>query len=122
VATPPRKEVAGNSMSPMKVLVVDDNHDAAEILSETLQESGFLARVAFGAPATLAMVEGFDPDVMLIDIGLPVMDGYELAQRLRANPRLASVALIAVTGYVQESDRLRALEAGFDEHVVKPID
>jgi signal transduction histidine kinase len=122
VATAPRKEVAGNSMSPMKVLVVDDNHDAAEILSETLQESGFLARVAFDAPATLAMVEGFDPDVMLIDIGLPVMDGYELAQRLRANPRLASVALIAVTGYGQESDRLRALEAGFDEHVVKPID
>ena len=67
-------------------------------------------------------MDAFDPDLMLVDIGLPVMDGYELARQLRAKPALAHARLIAVTGYGQESDRRRALEAGFDEHLVKPID
>ena len=74
------------------------------------------------APRALELVGAFRPDVMLIDVGLPVMDGYELVRRLRADARLASVRLIAVTGYGQESDRRRAFEAGFDEHLVKPVD
>ncbi len=110
------------SMPRAKIFVVDDNQDAAEILAEALEESGYLTRVAFDAPSALEAVGAFNPDVMLIDIGLPVMDGYELARRLRANPQLASARLIAVTGYGQESDRRRALEAGFNEHLVKPID
>ncbi len=105
-----------------KILIVDDNKDAAEILGETLEASGYETLVAFDAPAALAVVEDFRPDVMLIDIGLPVMDGYELARQLRANPQLASARLIAVTGYGQESDRQRAFAAGFNEHMVKPID
>jgi CheY-like chemotaxis protein len=68
------------------------------------------------------LVGAFQPDVILIDVGLPVMDGYELVRRLRADAGLASVRLIAVTGYGRESDRRRALEAGFDEHLVKPVD
>jgi CheY-like chemotaxis protein len=105
-----------------KVLIVDDNQDAAETLAEVLAELGFLTRTAFDGPSALELVGAFRPDVMLIDVGLPVMDGYELVRRLRADARLASVRLIAVTGYGQESDRRRAFEAGFDEHLVKPVD
>ncbi len=105
-----------------KILIVDDNKDAAEVLGEALDASGYETLVAFDAPAALEVVDDFRPDVMLIDIGLPVMDGYDLARQLRANPRLAATRLIAVTGYGQESDRQRAFAAGFNEHMVKPID
>ncbi len=111
-----------HSMTRTRILIVDDNQDAAEILSEALRETGYQTRVAFDAPSALETVGAFNPDIVLIDIGLPAMDGYELARRLRANPELTSVRLIAVTGYGQESDRRRALEAGFDDHLVKPID
>ena len=93
-----------------------------KILGEALDASGYETLVAFDAPAALEVVDDFRPDVMLIDIGLPVMDGYDLARQLRANPRLAATRLIAVTGYGQESDRQRAFAAGFNEHMVKPID
>jgi len=122
VATPRRAELIDHLGTPRRILIVDDNQDAAEVLGDALQEAGYSTHVAFDAPATLEMVGAFSPDIMLIDIGLPVMDGYELARRLRANPALASVRLIAITGYGQESDRQRALEAGFDDHLVKPID
>jgi len=115
-------EASGDPPERKKILIVDDNRDAAEILAEALDLSGYQTRVAFDGPSTLAMVDAFKPDVMLVDIGLPVMDGYELARQLRANPGLASARLIAVTGYGQESDRRRALDAGFDEHMVKPLD
>ncbi len=115
-------EASMQLMTRKKILIVDDNRDAAEILAEALDTSGYQTRVAYDGPSTLGMVDAFKPDVMLVDIGLPVMDGYELARQLRANPGLAGARLIAVTGYGQESDRRRALEAGFDEHVVKPID
>jgi CheY-like chemotaxis protein len=114
--------VADFTTSRRKVLIVDDNQDGAEILAETLAELGFMTRTAFDGPSSLELVGAFKPDVMLIDVGLPVMDGYELVRRLRADAALASVRLIAVTGYGQESDRRRALEAGFDEHLVKPVD
>jgi CheY-like chemotaxis protein len=103
-------------------MVVDDNHDAAEVLSEALELLGYETRVAYDALAALASVAQFKPQVMLVDIGMPVMDGYELAKRLRMMPELGRPKLIALTGFGQESDRAQALDAGFDEHMVKPID
>jgi len=104
-----------------RVLVVDDNEDAAVLLSEALLELGYTAQVAFDGPSALKIVEAFEPQVALLDIGLPVMDGFELARRLRACIP-SGVKLIAVTGYGQESDRVRSQAAGFDDHLVKPVE
>lgn len=103
------------------VLIVDDNVDAALMLSDLLSGIGYDTRVAHDAPQALAIAEEYVPDVALLDIGLPAMDGYELARRLREKPAWCEVRLIAVTGYGQSSDRKRSLEAGFDHHLVKPI-
>jgi PAS domain S-box-containing protein len=105
----------------LRVLVVDDNLDAAELLATSVQMMGHLARVAHDGPAGLRIAAELRPDVALLDIGLPVMDGYELARHLRALPGLASIRLIAVTGYSQEADRAEAAAAGFERHLVKPI-
>jgi len=105
-----------------RVLIVDDNEDGAEMLSIILSQKGYDTRVAHDAPAALEIAAQFKPVTAFIDIGLPVMDGYELAERLRAMPALAGIRLIALTGYGQESDRRRGREAGFDEHLVKPVD
>jgi CheY-like chemotaxis protein len=104
-----------------EVLIVDDNVDAALLLSDLLAGIGYSTRVAHDAPQALAMANEYVPDVALLDIGLPAMDGYELARRLREMPQWRDVRLIAVTGYGQNSDRKRSLEAGFDHHLVKPI-
>jgi CheY-like chemotaxis protein len=104
------------------ILIVDDNEDAAEMLAETLKMSGHEVRVAHDAPAALRLAEGFRPDIAFLDIGLPVMDGYELAGRLRQLPGLAGIRLVAVTGYGQESDRQKSGAAGFHHHLVKPVD
>jgi PAS domain S-box-containing protein len=108
--------------SPIRVLVVDDNQDGAEMLALALAAKGFHARVAHDAPAALAIAAGYAPDIAFLDIGLPVMDGYELAARLREMPGLAGMRLVAITGYGQESDRRRTREAGFHHHLVKPVD
>jgi len=105
-----------------RVLIVDDNEDGAEMLSIILSQKGYDTRVAHDAPRALDIAETFKPVTAFIDIGLPVMDGYELAERLRAMPALKGIRLIALTGYGQESDRRRAREAGFDQHLVKPVD
>jgi CheY-like chemotaxis protein len=105
-----------------RVLIVDDNRDSAEMLAEALSALGYATHVAFDAPAALHAVQEFVPDVALLDIGLPVMSGYELAQRLRTSPASAEIALIAVTGYGQPRDRLASGDAGFDAHLVKPVD
>jgi len=110
-------------MSPAtRVLVVDDNQDAAELLRVALELLGCTADVAFDGLSALVRAAAFSPTSVLVDIGLPGIDGYEVARRLRANPVLGTVRLIAVTGYGQQSDRDRAREAGFDHHLVKPID
>jgi signal transduction histidine kinase/ActR/RegA family two-component response regulator/PAS domain-containing protein len=104
-----------------RVLLVDDNEDAAELLMEVLTSHGHDVRVANDGPQALIAAPTFEPDVAILDIGLPVMDGYELAGRLIAIlPRRPF--LIALTGYGQEQDRALAREAGFDEHMVKPVD
>jgi CheY-like chemotaxis protein len=104
-----------------RVLVVDDNEDAASTLAEALEELGHSCEVALTAEAALRKLETFPADVALIDIGLPVMDGYELARRIRQGDRPA-IRLLAVTGRAEPQDRDRVREAGFDGHLVKPVD
>jgi two-component system CheB/CheR fusion protein len=103
-------------------LIVDDYLQAAESLALLLEASGYQTQVVHDGPAALNIVHEFHPDAALIDIGLPVMDGCELARRLRKSPGCEKISLIALTGYGQESDRQRVREAGFDEHVIKPVD
>jgi PAS domain S-box-containing protein len=105
-----------------RVLVVDDNQDAAQMLKVALSFRGFNTRVAYDAPTALRIAGEFRPEVAVLDIGLPVIDGYELAAQLRQIPGLAGLRLIALTGYGQESDRQKALAAGFHLHMVKPVD
>jgi signal transduction histidine kinase len=103
-----------------RVLVVDDNRDGAEMLAEALAGLGYRTAVAHDGPGALRIACDFVPDVALLDIGLPIMDGYELAARLREQRR--DVKLVAVTGYGQESDQERTRRAGFQAHVTKPAD
>jgi signal transduction histidine kinase/CheY-like chemotaxis protein len=105
-----------------RVLLVDDNRDAAELLAEALREPGHQVEVANDPVVALEAAARFHPEVAILDIGLPVMDGYELAARLRALPGLASCRLIALTGYGQEHDRARSQSGGFERHLVKPVD
>ncbi|HKH48882.1 MAG TPA: ATP-binding protein, partial [Thermoanaerobaculia bacterium] len=105
-----------------KVLVVDDNRDATATLEMLVQLWGHEVRTAHTGPAALAEAAIYRPEVVLLDIGLPGMDGYEVAQRLRKLDGLRKVLLIAITGYGQENDRRRSREAGFDQHLVKPVD
>jgi CheY-like chemotaxis protein len=105
-----------------RILIVDDNHDAAEMLAEVLRARGYETRIAHDGPEALRVATAFKPEAAFLDIGLPVMDGYELASRLRELPGLSTVRLIAVTGYGQESDRRRTEAAGFEHHMVKPVD
>jgi CheY-like chemotaxis protein len=107
---------------PVSVLVVDDNVDAATLLGDLLSSRGYRTQVAHDAAEVLQLARDFVPDVALLDIGLPAMDGYELARRLRALPAWRHVRLLALTGYGQSSDRARSVDVGFDHHLVKPID
>jgi PAS domain S-box-containing protein len=108
--------------SPCRVLVVDDNKDAAESLAMLLRVAGHDVRTANDGLTALEMAKIFRPEVVLLDIGLPRMDGYEVARLLRKQPGLEGAVLIAVTGYGQEEDRRRTREAGLNAHLVKPVD
>ena len=103
-----------------RILVVDDNVDNADLLAEALEACGYETRVAYNGPSALDVAAAFRPEIAFLDIGLPVMDGFELARRLRAAHE-GPIQLIAITGYGQEADRQRSSEAGFDRHLVKPI-
>ena len=105
-----------------RVLVVEDNVVAAKISATLLREFGYDVRTAHSGETALELALGFRPRAVLLDIGLPKMDGYEVAGRFRQHPQLKDMRLIAVTGYGQESDRQRAKEAGFDHHLVKPVE
>ena len=104
-----------------RVLVVDDNADAADTLAELLQLLGYETTTAGDADQALRKIDEFKPNLALFDIGLPGTDGYELARQVRARPDGDTIRLVALTGYGQESDRARAMEAKFDEHLVKPV-
>ncbi|HWB14298.1 MAG TPA: PAS domain S-box protein [Pirellulales bacterium] len=105
-----------------RVLVVDDNQDAADGLAIVLGLAGQDVRTAYDGPSALAEANHFRPDVIFLDIGMPGMDGYEVARRLRADPELKGALLVALTGWGQEADRRRSFDAGFDHHLVKPVD
>jgi len=105
-----------------RILVVDDNRDGAELLEEVFRALGHVTRLAFDGEDALQLARDFQPQIAFLDIGLPNMDGYELARALRALPGLARVRLVAVTGFGQEADRGRARDAGFDAHLVKPVE
>ena len=106
----------------LDILIVDDNADAADTLSMYLATVGHQLHVAYEGHAALALAAQAAPDVLLLDIGLPDIDGYELAQRFRALPQTAQATLVALTGYGQHSDRERSMAAGFDHHLTKPVD
>jgi CheY-like chemotaxis protein len=105
----------------MTALVIDDNVDAASTLQALVELHGHRCLVANEGESGLALAREMQPDVVLLDIGLPGMNGYEVARRLRAIPELEGVLLAAVTGYASEDDRQRALDAGFDVHLSKPV-
>ena len=106
----------------IRVLVVDDNVDAADILSEFLKLAGYQTRVAYDGRSAVEMAEMLEPAVVLLDLGLPHLNGFEVARRLRSLPWGGSACLIALTGWGQEEDLRRSREAGFDEHLTKPVD
>jgi CheY-like chemotaxis protein len=113
-------KVSSPKTAPKRLLVVDDNRDAAISLAEFLRLDGHEALAVYSATAALDAMASFKPDVMLLDIGLPEMDGYEVAQRVRAAG--STVRLVALTGYGQAADMQRTLAAGFEAHLVKPLD
>ena len=117
-----RPTFAKHRPSARRVLIVDDNVDAAEALRMVLELEGHHVKAAYSASEGLEAFDRFEPDVVLLDIGLPETDGYEVARCLRARPRGRDVVLYALTGWAQEEDRQRAFEAGFDEHLTKPVD
>ena len=104
-----------------RVLVVDDNADAAESLAMLLEVNGDSVRVAYDGEEALEAEGDFRPDVVLLDIGMPKLSGYDVAKRIR-EVRGAQVLIVAITGWGQEEDRRRAREAGFDHHFTKPVD
>ncbi len=110
------------SLRALRIMVVDDNVDAAESLAMMLELDGHSVIRAHDARAAIALARNERPNVMLLDIGLPDIDGYELARRLRALPEVDAARLIAITGYGQAEDRRRAQEAGFDDYLVKPVE
>jgi PAS domain S-box-containing protein len=118
---PNRQSAIGNRQS-RRVLVVDDNRDAADSLAVLLRIDGHDVQVAYDGPAALAAAPAFRPDAVLLDLGMPGMDGYEVCRRLRRMPELAEARVVAVTGWGQDADRRRSAEAGFDQHLVKPAD
>jgi DNA-binding response OmpR family regulator len=104
------------------VLVVDDDRDSADSLAILLQLWGHEARVAYDGPSALKTAMALKPDVILLDLGLPGMDGYEMARQVRSEAGMDGVLLWALTGYGQEQDRVRCHQAGIDRHLVKPFD
>ena len=105
-----------------RILVVDDNRDAADMLGQLLTMLGAVVSVAYSGRAALDALEDFQPDSVLLDIGMPDMHGYEVARRIRASTGFSGVLLIALTGWGQEHDQRQSRAAGFDHHVVKPPD
>jgi signal transduction histidine kinase/ActR/RegA family two-component response regulator len=117
---PRHGETAGSRT--LDILIVDDNADAADMLAVYLGSVGHRLHVAYEGRRGLALAQEVAPDVLLLDIGLPDIDGYQLARRMRALPQTAHATLIALTGYGQDADRKRSIAAGFDHHLTKPVD
>jgi len=108
--------------SPIRIVVADDNEDSAQSFAMLLSFSGHEVRVALNGAQALDVVRQFRPDIAFLDIGMPELSGYEVAEAVRAEPWGNEVRLVAVTGWGTLDDKLRATSAGFDRHLVKPID
>jgi CheY-like chemotaxis protein len=115
------RQGTGEATPKRRLLVVDDNKDAAESMSMLLEMWGHEVVYAYDGPSALETAEQWQPEAVFLDIGLPGMDGYEVAERLRELPHAKDAVLIAITGYGQEDDRLRSRQAGIDHHLVKPV-
>jgi CheY-like chemotaxis protein len=120
-ATPEAPPPAAASTVDLRVLVVEDIHDAAEMFKELLETVGCTVQVAYNGRTAVELARQFRPEVVLCDLGLPEMDGYQVARALRQDPATPTPRLIAVTGYGQEKDERRSRAAGFDLHLTKPI-
>ena len=118
--TSPNSETGQPTTRPLRVLVVDDNVDTVLSFSMLLKAAGHEVRTAHDGPTAVQVALDYQPDVVLLDIGLPGLNGYQVAKRIRQEPNLKTVVLVALTGYGQEADRQTALEAGFNHHLVKP--
>ena len=105
-----------------RVLVVDDNTDTADAVAETAKDWGHTVAVAHDGATALELTPAFRPEIALVDIGLPQMNGYELARRLRRLDGMEAALIVALTGYAREEDRQKAREAGFNYHLTKPIE
>jgi CheY-like chemotaxis protein len=115
-------QVAGVARVPRRVLIVEDNVDVAETTATMLTLAGHNVRWAADGAQALVAAQEFAPEVVLLDIGLPVVDGYQVAKRLRQVPATRQALLVGLTGYGQQGDRQRGREAGFDHHLLKPAD
>ena len=120
-ALPAASDETGPASTPRRVLVADDNRDAVESLRLVLEAGGHEVHTAFDGEAAFGCAEAVVPDVVLLDIGMPKTNGYEVARRIREHPWGKSIYLVALTGWGQEDDRRRSREAGFDAHLVKPV-
>ena len=105
-----------------RILAVDDNQDAVDILARTLQLKGHEVQTAYDGIEAVDVAARFKPDIVLLDIGLPRLSGYDVARRIRQLPDGKSTILIAITGWGQEEDRRQSQQSGFDMHLVKPVD
>ena len=121
-APPPNPTVDAPAAAARRILVVDDNHDSAESLSMLLDLSGHETLLAFDGMEAVNAAASFRPDVILMDIGLPKLNGYEAAVQIRGEPWGKEMMLVALTGWGQDEDRRKTADAGFDVHLVKPVD
>ncbi|MGH8199357.1 MAG: response regulator [Steroidobacteraceae bacterium] len=115
------RQDTGESAVKRRLLVVDDNRDAAESMSMLLEMWGHEVTFAYDGPSAIETAQQWRPEAVFLDIGLPGMDGYQVAERLRELPQAKDAVLIAITGYGQQDDRLRSQRAGIDHHLVKPV-
>jgi CheY-like chemotaxis protein len=113
---------SGKTPSDLRILVVDDNRDAALSLAMVLQMEGHKVKTAHDGPSALSLCAEFSPDAVFLDLGLPGMDGYSVAKRLRGQCPSDDLLLVAVTGYGADVDKARSRAAGFDHHLIKPVD
>jgi len=118
----PRSDQLSSPAAMQRILVVDDNEDAAEMLALVLQHQGYSTRTAYDSRAALAAVDSWSPNIVILDIGLPDINGYDVARELRQSERFADLSLIALTGWGTQDDKQKAMAAGFDVHLTKPVD
>lgn len=109
-------------VSARRILIIDDNVDAADLIAEVLRMFGMTVQVAYGGREGLAAAEASPPDVIFLDIGMPFMDGYQVAKALRAEASMKAVKIVALTAWGDESSREKSKSAGFDLHLTKPAE